>query len=147
MMSMRTVWAIRFVGLILLLLSVFALFPSGDVYGWLCDLPGDAGRLGCKLGNVVTFGIPILTAASLRLIMLGLHSKMRIGLVLLIFFGLSVLVWYSPEITGDTSRWAGEGVGFALWLFVFPAGAASLVLAAMPMFDARVQSRRATAPH
>ncbi len=141
MKSTRTVWAIRLTGLVLLLLAVVAFIHAESLAIWL----GDGEWMRMNGDDVVCYGSLAVAAMSLRLLVFGLRIWVRTGIIFLIFFVLSVLVSYSPELTGDTSPYVGEGVDFAVWLYVFPAAAVSLVLATVPLFDSRFQSRRATA--
>ncbi len=143
MKSTRAVWAIRLIGLVFLSLAIVAFMHAESLGKWL----GDTDWMRMNRDAVVRYGSIASAAVSLRLLVFGLRIWLRTGIIFAIFLGLSILASYIPELTGDTSPYAGEGVDLAVWLYVFPAAVVSLIFASVPLFDARVHNRRAAAPH
>lgn len=129
MSATRTVWVIRVAGLVLFLASVVVFINTYNFGNWLGDTTWAYPNNAARYANVVA------AAVFLRLLVFGFRIWARIGIIILIFFGLYVLVLYSPELIGDTSPYARDGAAFLQELYVFPAAAISLILAAIPMFD------------
>lgn len=142
MNAARAVWTIRGAGLMLLALAVYAFIHAEDQGSWLSN----GQWLNHNLIEVVQFGSIAIIAVSFRMLVFGLRVWARTGIILLIFVGLDIFVEYwSRRPPGDTNPYYDEGVGLVLWLYVLLPGATSLLMAAIPMFDAKVQRRRATA--
>jgi hypothetical protein len=143
---MRAVWATRLTGLVLFLLAIAAFTHAESLEKWL----GGTEWMRIDRDDVVRYGSIASAAVSLRLLVFGLRIWARTGIIFLIFVGLDVLVECAPRPASGTAPYFDApdiAVGLVLLLYVYPAAVASLLMAAIPMFDARVQSRRAIALH
>jgi hypothetical protein len=139
MNSPRAVWVIRLTGLVPLLLAAVAFSHAESLAKWL----GDVEWMRIDPDEVVQFGSIVAVAVSFRLLVFGLRVWARTGIILLIFVGWDVFVEYwARRPPGDTNLYYDEGVGSVLWLYVLLPAAASLLLAAVPLPDARFQNQR-----
>ena len=144
MNAARAFWAIRLAGLMLLSLAVYVFIHVEDQGNWLSN----GQWLSHNLIEVVQFGSIAVIAVSFRMLVFGLRVWVRTGIILLIFVGLDMFVEYwSRRPTGDTNPYYDEGVGLVLSLYVLLPAVASLLMAAVPMFDARFRNRRVSALH
>lgn len=131
MKQRRIVWTVRLAGLVLLALTVWVFFHGHDIRKHL----GTEPWLGLYPSEFVLYGLIAGTALSLRLLVFGLFTLIRVVTVFSVFLALAMIVSFLPQITHDTSPWASESVAFAEWFFVFPVTGVSLVFAAIPLFD------------
>ncbi len=141
MEAARTVWAIRLAGLVLFLLSYVVLSRSGDFYGWMLDRVGEPKWLGGNLGDVIDLTLFVGTVVSFRLFVFGWPTWTRVGLVLVVFGVLYAVVENLPRPAGDTNPYYDEGVEIAVWIYLFVPAVASLILAAVSLFDGRFRPR------
>lgn len=132
----RTVWSIRLAGLVLSALFIAALYKNVFL-AWL----GHAALSGSHPDDIVRLGLIAAVAVSLRLTVFGASTLARVGIVLLVFCALLALTVAQPKPLGNTDSYYEVGVGFYVFLFVYPAALGSLVLAAVPLFDKKLLKR------
>jgi hypothetical protein len=134
---MRAVWIIRLAGSLLLLLVIGLIFIGPPIAKHL----GGEPWLGVYPDELVGFGRFAGIALALRLLIYGFSVRWRLVLV----FGVTIVATLVAEnitwTTGGLSYMNDEATGFAIWFFVFPVAALSLVLAAIPMADRRCRTR------